>query len=188
MGRIRRPQIAGGIYHVMTRGNRRQRIYVNESDALAFEALLTRIVRSLRWRVHSSCWMPTHYHLLLETVEPNLSAGMQRLNGVYAKSFNYAHGFEGHLFERRFRSIVVENEPQCWETARYIALNPVRAGLCTDPADWPWSSYAAMIGRADAPAFLTCDWLLSKFGPDEGRAREAFAEYVEGGFVADLAA
>ena len=188
MGRIRRPQIAGGFYHVTTRGNRKQRIYLDENDALEFEALLTRIVRSLTWRVHSYCWMPTHYHLLLETCEPNLSAGMQRLNGVYAKSFNYAHGFEGHLFERRFRSIVVENEPQLWETARYVALNPVRAGLCGDPADWPWSSYAAMIGRAEAPAFLECDWLLSHFGPDRERAQAAFAEYVEGALLAELAA
>jgi hypothetical protein len=128
--------------------------------------------------------MPTHYHLLIETLEPNLSAGMQRLNGVYAKSFNYAHGFEGHLFERRFRSVVIETEPQLFETARYVALNPVRAGLCGDPADWPWSSYAAMTGRAKAPSFLTCDWLLSHFGRERERAGAHFADFVGDRLVA----
>ena len=179
-----RPQIPGGFYHVTTRGNRKQRIFLEGNDAIEFEALLARVVRSLEWRVHSHCWMPTHYHLLIETGEPNLSAGMQRLNGVYAKSFNYAHGFEGHLFERRFRSVVVETAPQLFETARYIALNPVRAGLCGDAADWPWSSYAPMIGRARAPSFLTRDWLLSHFGRDPERARSNFAEFVDGRLLA----
>jgi putative transposase len=184
MGRIPRPQIPGGFYHVTTRGNRSQRIYLDGSDALEFEALLTRVVTSLMWRVHAYCWMPTHYHLLLETQEPNLSAGMQRLNGVYAKSFNYAHGFEGHLFERRFRSIVIDNEPQLFETARYVVRNPVRAGLCAEPADWPWSSFAAMVGGGKPPAFLTCDWLLSHFGRDRERARANFTEFVQGARLA----
>jgi REP-associated tyrosine transposase len=188
MGRAPRPQIPGGFYHVMTRGNRKQPIYLDASDVVEFEAVLTRIVRSLAWRVHSHCWMPTHYHLLVETPDPNLSAGMQRLNGVYAKSFNYAHGFEGHLFERRFRCVVVEHAPQLFETARYIALNPVRAGLCSDPAEWPWSSYAAMIGRAEVPAFLTCEWLLSHFGPDIETARGRFADFVHDRLVVELAA
>jgi putative transposase len=183
-----RPQIPGGFFHVTTRGNRQQRIYLDRGDALEFEALLTRIVRSLMWRVHSYCWMPTHYHLLIQTPEPNLSRGMQRLNGVYAKSFNYAHGFEGHLFERRFRSIVIDNEPQLFETSRYVALNPVRAGLCTAPADWPWSSYRAFVGDAEPPAFLTCDWLLSHFGRDRERACAAFRAFVEGALVAERAA
>ncbi|MDQ3822321.1 MAG: transposase [Actinomycetota bacterium] len=188
MGRSPRLQIPGGFHHVTTRGNRKQRIYVDARDALEFERLLARVVRSLTWRVHSYCWMPTHYHLLVETPEPNLSAGMQRLNGVYAKSFNYAHGFAGHLFERRFRCVVVDNEPQLHETARYVALNPVRAGLCREPVDWPWSSYAAMIGRAAAPDFLTCNWLLSQFGPDRERARARFAEFVEVALDAERAA
>jgi REP element-mobilizing transposase RayT len=184
MGRSPRPQIAGGFYHVMTRGNRRQRIYLDRGDAVEFEALLTRVVRSLEWRVHGHCWMPTHYHLIIETAEPNLSAGIQRLNGVYAKSFNYAHGFAGHLFERRFRSVVIKTNPQLFEAARYVALNPVRAGLCSDSADWPWSSYVAMLGRVAPPLFLTCDWLLSRFGPDLESARTNFAEFVEERLVA----
>jgi putative transposase len=180
MARAPRLQIAGGFYHVMTRGNRRQRIYVYDDDVVEFERVLTRVVRRLEWRIHGFCLMPNHYHLVVETPDANLSVGMQRLNGIYAKSFNYAHGYEGHLFERRFRSVVVEGDAHMLELARYLALNPVRAGLCGHPAEWRWSSYGALAGRAPAPAFLTCDWLLSQFGPDVSRARTRFAGFVDG--------
>jgi len=180
MGRSVRLQIAGGIYHVTTRGNRRQLIYAAEADYGFYCHLLASCVRRLGWRCHAFCLMPNHYHLLLETPEPNLSAGMQRLNGVYAKWFNEANGFEGHLFERRFRGISVETEPHALELSRYIVLNPVRAGLCKRPADWPWSSYAAMTDGTSRPEFLTCEWLLAQFGPDLGRAREAYAAFVDG--------
>jgi putative transposase len=180
MGRARRLQIAGGIYHVTTRGNRRQPTYATESDYAFFCHLLASCVRRLTWRCHAFCLMPNHYHLLLETPEPNLSAGMQRLNGVYAKWFNETHGFEGHLFERRFRGIAVETEPHALELSRYIVLNPVRAGLCKYPTDWRWSSYAAMTDPTPAPEFLTCQWLLAQFGPDVARARAAYAAFVDG--------
>lgn len=161
-----------------TRGNRRQAIYFDDFDRRQFTTLLTRVVEALDWRCHAFCLMPNHYHLLLETPEPNLSAGMQRLNGVYARTFNWIHGFEGHLFERRFRCVVVERESQVLELARYVELNPVRAGLCDHPADWPWSSYRALVGLANPPAFLTCDWLLSLFGSDRRRAQTQFAAFV----------
>ena len=185
MGRAPRLQIAGGFLHITTRGNRGQPIFAHALDPALFAHLLTRNVRRLSWRCHSFCLMPNHYHLVVETPEPNLSLGMQRLNGVYAKWFNHAHGFEGHLFERRFRSIAVEREAHMLELARYLALNPVRAGLCRHPAEWVWSSYGAMTGAAPVPEFLTCDWLLSLFGSDPKRARASFAAFVE---QADMAA
>jgi REP element-mobilizing transposase RayT len=180
MGRVPRPQIAGGVYHATARGNRRHRIYVTEVDCNLFCHLLTSCVRRFAWRCHGLCLMPNHYHLILETPEANLSVGMQRLNGVYAKWFNHAHGFEGHLFERRFRSIVIESEPHLLELARYIALNPVRAGLCRHPGEWKWSSYGAMVGAVPTPEYLTCDWLLSQFGEDRTQAQAAFAAFVDG--------
>jgi putative transposase len=184
MGRAPRLQLAGGFFHVMTRGNRHQPIYIDAHDIVEFEKLLTRIVRRLEWRIHGFCWMPNHYHLVIETLSENLSAGMQRLNGVYAKSFNHAHGFEGHLFERRFRSVLVESDAHMLELERYLALNPVRAGLCDHPADWPWGSYRPMVGRARAPAFLTCDWFLSLFGPNLPLSRSRFADFVASVLVA----
>ncbi len=184
MGREPRIQVAGGVYHVMTRGNRHQPIYVTGSDVAVFEGLLTRVVRTLEWRIHGYCWMPNHYHLAIETTGENLSIGMQRLNGVYAKAFNHAHGFEGHVFERRFRSVLVERDAHVLELARYLALNPVRARLCRHPAEWRWSSYGAMTGRVSPPAFLSCEWLLSLFAPDLARARSRFAAFVSGVGVA----
>ena len=175
-----RPQFAGGIYHVTTRGNRRQRIYAAPHDAPCFAGLLGRIVRTLGWLCHDFCLMPNHFHLVVETPNADLAVGMQRLNGVYAKWFNYHHGFEGHLFERRYRSIVIETDAHLLTLARYLALNPVAAGLCDDPADWPWSSYRAMVGLDPPPEFLTCDWLLSLFGSNRDRARAAFRAFVAG--------
>lgn len=183
MARRPRPKLPGGVHHVTTRGNRHQAIYFDDFDRRQFTALLTRVVEALAWRCHGFCLMPNHYHLVLETPEPNLSAGMQRLNGGYAKTFNWIHGFEGHLFERRFRCVVVEREAHVLELARYLALNPVRANLCNQPGDWRWSSYRAFAGLADPPAFLTSDWLLSQFGADPHAAHERFAEFVNDGFV-----
>jgi putative transposase len=179
MGRQPRLQVPGGFFHVTTRGNRRQRTFLYDGDAIEFEAVLTRVVKALGWRVHGHCLMPNHYHLAIETPDANLSQGMQRLNGVYAKSFNYAHGLEGHLFERRFRSIAVETDSHMLELARYLALNPVRAGLCSHPSQWRWGSYRAMVGLSTAPAFLTCGWLLSQLAPDLAEARSRFAEFVD---------
>ena len=184
MGRGPRIQPAGSFFHVATRGNRHQPIYLYEHDAVEFEALVGRVAKAVDWRIHAHCLMPNHYHLVIELSDENLSEGMQRLNGVYAKSFNVAHGFEGHLFERRFRSVPVETDVHMLELARYLALNPVRAGLCGRPSEWQWSSYRAMVGLAPPPPFLTCDWLLSQFGRDPAEARLRFAEFVDGCLVA----
>ena len=184
MARAPRPKLPGGFHHVTTRGNRHQTVYFDDFDRRQFTALLTTVVEALDWRCHGFCLMPNHYHLVLETPEANLSAGMQRLNGVYAKTFNWIHGFEGHLFERRFRCVVVERDSHLLELARYLALNPVRAGLCDHPREWLWSSYRALVGLAAPPDFLTCDWLLSQFGPDARLAQTRFADFVDGRAVA----
>ena len=122
--------------------------------------------------------LSNHYHLLLETPQPNLSAGMQRLNGAYAQAFNHRHGVDGHVFQGRFQSRVVDSDAYLIWLVRYIALNPVEAGLCSRAEDWPWSSYAAMIGKVRKPDFLTTDWLLQRFGRDRRSAVEALQRYV----------
>jgi REP element-mobilizing transposase RayT len=183
MARPPRIQIAGGFFHITTRGNRRQRIFENRLDPALFVHLVARNVRRLDWRCHSFCLMPNHYHLVVETPEPNLSLGMERLNGLYAKWFNQAHGVQGHVFERRFHSTSVERDAHTLELARYLALNPVRAGLCRHPSEWTWSSYRVMVGEAARPEFLTCSWLLSQFDPDPERAPAVFAAFVEAGIA-----
>jgi putative transposase len=141
MPRPLRIQVAGGVYHVTSRGNRRQPIYHDDNDRFFFLALRDQVVRRFGWRLHEYCLMTNHFHLLFETPQPNLSNGMHRLNHVYAMYFNSRHGFDGHLFDKRFGSRLVETEEHWLDARRYIAFNPVRAGLCAHPRQWRWSSF-----------------------------------------------
>ena len=181
MARPPRPQAPGLIYHVTTRGNRKEEIFTDTRDRLRFLQLLDQIVTTLEWRCHTYCLMTNHYHLLVQTADADISRGMHRLNGVYAKWFNWRHGYEGHLFERRFRSVVVEGHAHLLELTRYIVLNPVRAGLVMSPGNWRWSSYNAMIGEEAQPAFLTTSWVLSLFSSDPSRVRALYSEFVAAG-------
>jgi putative transposase len=141
MPRPPRVLIAGGIYHVTSRGNRRQAIFQDDYDRRRFLALRDRIVRRYGWRQHAFCLMTNHFHLLVETPQPNLSRAMQRLNSEYAGYFNDRFGLVGHLFQQRFASRVIETDEYFAEAMRYIAFNPVRAGLCSHPSEWPWSNF-----------------------------------------------
>jgi len=163
---------------VTSRGNRRQLIFMDDIDRQLFLHLLEKVVARCRWRCHAYCLMSNHFHLVIETPEPNLSYGLQLLNGAYAQWFNQRHGLTGHLFQGRFHSVLVESDWQLLELTRYVVLNPVRAGLCEKPGDWPWSSYRAVVMRVSPPRFLTIDWLLSQFGRDPQRAREEFRIFV----------
>ena len=178
MPRPPRLQAHGATYHVTTRGNRKQEIFVDTRDRLRFLQLVQEVVDLLGWACHAYCLMTNHYHLLVQTSEPNISRGMHRLNGVYAKWFNWRHGYEGHLFDRRFGSVLVEGHAHLLELTRYIVLNPVRAGLCRYPGEWRWSSYSAMLGERDRPAFLQTAWALSLFSREPKRARELYREFV----------
>jgi putative transposase len=181
MGRPPRLQAHGATYHVTCRGNRRHDIFTDAHDRFRFLQLVEDNVWRLGWDYHCYCLMTNHYHLLVRTPEPDLSRGMHRLNGVYAKWFNRRHGYTGHLFERRFTSVVLEGDAHLLELTRYIVLNPVRAGLAVAAGDWKWSSYSATIGEAKQPAFLSTNWILSLFSRDSNRARELYAEFVAAG-------
>jgi len=136
-----RIQVAGGTYHVTSRGNRRQAIYQDDDDRRQFLAFHDRVVQRYGWVLHAYCLMTNHFHLLVETPEPNLSAGMQRLKSEYATYFNDRFALVGHLFQQRFGSSLIEGDEYYAEALRYIAFNPVKAGLCQHPTDWPWSSF-----------------------------------------------
>jgi putative transposase len=122
--------------------------------------------------------MPNHYHLVVETANGDLSIGMHRLNSGYAHRFNDCHGLSGHLFQGRFHSVLVESDWHLLELSRYLALNPVRAGLCKSPLEWPWSSYAAVAGAASPPSFLAAERLLAHFGADRDWARRTLRWFV----------
>jgi putative transposase len=122
--------------------------------------------------------MPNHYHLVVQTPDADLSAGMQHLNGAYGKAFNEQHGLDGHVFQGRFHSVLVESTWHLLELTRYLATNPVAGGLCARPADWRWGSYAAIIGAVPSCAFVAVDDLLRCFGADPTRARMALRTFV----------
>jgi hypothetical protein len=125
--------------------------------------------------------MTNHYHLLIETPEPNLSLGMQILNGRYSQAFNFRHERKGHVFEDRFKAIVVEKEAYLLELSRYVVLNPVKAGIVRSAREWRWSNYRATAGEDERPDFLEVDWTLSRFGKERAKAREAYRRFVSEG-------
>lgn len=166
------------IYHLVTRGNNRRDIYVDESDRLAFELRLAMVVREYEWMLLAWCLMGHHYHLLVQADLDDLSAGMRVLNGSYAKSFNKRHRRTGHLFGERFWSEAIEREEQLLECIRYIANNPVRSGYCSRPEGWQWGSYRAIAGFDPAPSYLEVGATLSLFGDELGRATHRFRAFV----------
>jgi putative transposase len=174
-----RIQIADGVYHITARGNRQRAIYTDVWSRERFLILLDDVVDRMRWQVHAYCLMTNHYHLLVETPDSNISRGMERLNGIYARWFNWRHGFEGHLFGRRFHDEMVERDAHLLELSRYIVLNPVRAKMCAHPSEWQWSSYNATVANGEPAPFLTVEWLLSQFGTPASIARRHYAEFVE---------
>jgi hypothetical protein len=125
--------------------------------------------------------MTNHYHLLVETPRANVSDGMEYLNGRYARAFNARHGYQGHLFERRFYGELLEGNVHLLELSRYIVLNPVRGGICSDAGEWAWSSYCATTGNARRPSFLTTSWVLAQFHAEPQRARPLYADFVTAG-------
>ena len=171
----------GAFHHVVARGNGRGPIFLDDVDFRVFLRTFAAVVGKCDWACHAFCLLPNHYHLLLEMREPRLSEGMQLLNGLYARRFNRRHQRQDHLFRARFRSVVVARESHALETARYIPLNPVHAGLCTRPQDWPWSSYAATAGLHPSPPFLQTSWLLDQFAREPKRARELYRRFVADG-------
>jgi putative transposase len=178
MPRPPRIQVAGGFYHVTTRGNRDQVIYQDAGDRTSFDRRVAKNTELYGWRVISWAQMTNHYHLFIQTPEPNLSEGMHRLNSLHAHWFNDVHNVEGHLFERRFRARLIERDSYALVCLRYIALNPVRAGLCERPEEWQWSSFAATIGEAKRPDHLHADWLLRLFADDPLEARRLYRDFV----------
>ena len=174
-----RPNFAGAFHHVTVRGVRKDALFVDDPDRERFLSLFELVVDRYSWICHAYCLMGNHFHLLLETPQPTLSAGMQFLNSRYAEWFNVHHRFEGHVLERRFGSVLVESEWHLLELSRYVVLNPVRAGICTSPALWRWSSYRGTARIDAAPRFLTTSWLLAHFGREPARAAAAYVRFVD---------
>ncbi len=181
MARPLRLEYEGAVYHVTSRGNAREAIFLIDPDRALFLEVLADTVERFGWLCYAYCLMTNHYHLLIETLEPNLSRGMRHLNGVYTQAFNRRQSRVGHVLQGRFTSIVVEKESHLLELARYVVLNPVRAKVVRSAKDWPWSSYRATAGLGVVPSFLEVDWILRQFGRNRVRAQEVYREFVKAG-------
>lgn len=187
MARPLRLEWPGALYHVTSRGDRREPIVEDDVDRLAWVAVLGEACDRFGWRVHAWCLMTNHYHLLLETPHGELAAGMRHLNGVWSQCFNRRHRRVGHMFQGRYKAIMVERESYLLELSRYVVLNPVRAGMVADAADYSWSSHTAMLARSDMfspvpqPAWLETDVVLKQFGATRRKAVAAYVAFVRAG-------
>lgn len=139
VARLPRSVFPDGTFHVVSRGVEHSDVFLDERDRLSFLGLLAEVTVRFRWKVHALCLMTTHYHLVVEAARTDLSAGLHRLNGRYAQRFNTRRGRWGHLFGDRFWCGLIESERHLAATCAYVVANPVRAGLCETPPEWPWS-------------------------------------------------
>lgn len=183
MSRSLRISYSGALYHITSRGDGREKIYLTDDDRDVFLSILNDVYNKFNWQFHAYCLMSNHYHLLVETPQTNLSKGMQYLNGVYTQRFNRIHNRVGHVFQGRFKSILVEKESYLLELARYIVLNPVRANMVLSVSDWPWSSYLATVGQVLTPVWLNIDWILSVFSDCKLTSMNKYQRFVSEAYL-----
>jgi REP element-mobilizing transposase RayT len=179
MARPLRVEYPGAYYHVINRGNNQEKIFKNDRDKEKFLEYLAKANQRFSIIIHTYCLMSNHFHLLVETPDPNLSMAMQWINVSYATYFNRKRGRHGHLFQGRFKAILIDADEYLKHLSRYIHLNPVRAKIVAIPSKYQWSSYAAFIGKLKTPSFLETDWLLSNFGKRKKEARRNYKAFVE---------
>jgi putative transposase len=179
MPRTARLVAPGMTYHLTTLGTGGEPIFRSQRDREYFLDLVASVVDRLRWTCLSYCLMTTHYHLVVRTAENDLDRGMHRLNACHAQSFNRRYKRRGHLFAERFHSELIRRNGHLLESIRYVANNPVRAGICRAPEHWRWSSYAAAIGLAEPLPFVSEYEVLALFGRDAALARRRLRRFVE---------
>lgn len=185
MARPIRIEFDGALYHVTARGNRREAIFEDDADREHFLEVLGDTVTRFNWLCHAYCLMGNHYHAVITTPDGNLSKGMRQLNGVYTQWSNRRHNRIGHVFQGRFKAILVDADSYLLELTRYVVLNPVRAGMVRRARDWKWSSYGATIGAVEAPLWLDTVGLLAQFSSRRSRAVLAYERFVREGGGAD---
>jgi|RhiMetdeSRZDD1v2_1073273.scaffolds.fasta_scaffold143747_1 REP element-mobilizing transposase RayT len=181
MTRPLRLEFPGALYHVTSRGNARASIYADDADRESFLTLLTQVVQRYHWLWHAYCLMDNHYHLLLETPEGNFSHGMRQANGLYTQYYNRRHDHVGHVFQGRYKAILVERDSYLLVLCRYIVLNPIRAGMVRTAQEYRWSSYRATAGCCEGGALLCTDWLLAQFGGERAEAQLRYRRFVDEG-------
>jgi REP element-mobilizing transposase RayT len=179
MARPLRIEYPGAFYHVMHRGNAGSDIFKSIRDREKFLEYIRKAVERYGIKIHTYCLMTNHYHLLVETTYPNLSQAVKWINVGYVAYFNRKRNRSGHLFQGRFKAVVVDADEYLLHLSRYIHLNPVRAGMIEYCKEYSWSSYPAFGGYKKAPEWLETDWLLSFFGQNRKKSMERYREFLE---------
>jgi len=181
MARPLRIEFDGALYHVTSRGDGQEDIYLDDEDRKIYLEVLRDVCERFNWIVHAYCLMANHYHLLIETPDGNLSKGMRQLNGVYTQRFNRKINRVGHVLQGRYKAIIVQKESYLLELSRYIVLNPVRAQMVRSAKDWPWSSYRATAGFIKTDKWLTVNWILLSFSQKKTEAVKLYRVFVSEG-------
>lgn len=179
MARPLRITFPGAFYHVTSRGNERKAVFKSKRDREKFLGYLQSATERYNALIHAFCLMGNHYHLLIETPSGNLPQIMRHINGAYTTHFNRKRSRSGHLFQGRYKAILVEKDSYAKELSRYIHLNPVRAGMVKTPGAYPWSSYNTYTGKNDAHEWLQCDFILTYFGKNATTAQRRYGEFVQ---------
>jgi len=178
MARALRITFPGAFYHVTSRGNERKAVFKSKRDREKFLEYLESATQRYDARIHAYCMMDTHYHLLLETPSGNLSQIMRHINGAYTTYFNVKRDRSGHLFQGRYKAILVDIDDYAKELSRYIHLNPVRAKIVETPEEYGWSSYKFYIGKQRAAKWLYRDFILGYFGKRVSTAQKGYQKFV----------
>ena len=185
MARPLRIEFPGAVYHVTSRGNERKPIFKDDQARKILLDTLADVTLRYNWLCHAYCLMDNHYHLLIDTPDGNLSIGMRQLNGIYTQRFNRRHGRVGHLFQGRFKAVLVQRDSHLLEACRYVVLNPIRVGIVQRPEGYVWSSYGATAGRSKPHPCLVTDWVLSQFGSERRSAEAGYRRFVREGVGAE---
>ncbi len=181
MARPLRIEYSGAVYHITSRGNEKKAVFKDDQDRINFLTTLQRVNKRYHWLCHAYCLMDNHYHLLIETPDGNLSIGMRQLNGVYTQLFNKRRNRPGHLFQGRYKAILIQKDSHLLAVCRYVVLNPVRAHMVDRPEEWKWSSYLATAGKEKPHPCLTTAWVLGQFSGRRGTAEKEYRQFVRWG-------
>ncbi len=179
MARPLRIEYPGAFYHVTSRGNEQKDVFKSQKDREKFLSYLESATERYGAVIHAYCLLSNHYHILLETPSGNLSQIMRHINGAYTIYFNIKRKRAGHLFQGRFKAILVEADEYATELSRYIHLNPVRAGIVARPEEYQWSSYRYYIGQGKTPEWLKTGFILGYFGKRAALAEKKYRAFVE---------
>lgn len=185
MARPLRIKYEGAVYHITARGNEQRSIYEDQKDRLIFFDILYEVKKRYNFFIHAYCLMDNHYHLIIETPEANLSNGMRQINGMYTQFYNRKYSRVGHLFQGRYKSILIQKDSHLLEACRYVVLNPIRANIVKYPWQYTWSSYNATYSMKKVENFLTVDWVLSQFDNKKNIAQESYKKFILSGIGLD---